>query len=175
LARRLQEVYENLPVPAGQAIGLALDALLARLHPLPLPGSRSLHRTAGLGLLLAGVGLNVWALAERRRRSAGHFQLERPEELVTDGPYAFTRHPMYVGWWFLRLGAGVSAGSGWVLATLPAEVLAEHPGVLREEAKLAELFGRTYPDYAEEVPRYLGLRSSLLHRGLRDGLLCRRG
>jgi len=157
LASRLKEVYENLPLPPSQATGLALDFLLARLRPLPLPGSRSLHRMAGQGLLLAGVGLNLWALAERQRRSAGPFALERPEELVTSGPYAITRHPMYVGWWLIRLGAGTLAGSSWVLATLPPEVLAEHRFVLREEAMLAELFGRSYPDYAEKVPRYLGL------------------
>ena len=156
-ARRLKGVYENLPLPLPVVAGLALDFLLDRLRPKPLPGSRSLHRLAGAGLLLAGVGLNLWALAERRRRSAGPFELERPEELVTSGPYAITRHPMYVGWWLIQLGAGTLAGSRWVLTTLPAELLVEHRGVLREEAMLAELFGRSYPDYAEKVPRYLGL------------------
>lgn len=171
LAGRLKGAYENLPLPLPVVAGLAVDALLARLHPLPLPGSRSLHRTAGLGLLLAGVGLNLWALAERRRHSAGPFELEQPEELVTSGPYAVTRHPMYVGWWLIQLGAGTAAGSAWVLATLPAEVLAEHPGVLREEAKLAERFGRTYPDYAEEVPRYLGIPVRYDRPRLRGGQL----
>ncbi|WLQ05030.1 methyltransferase family protein [Arthrobacter oryzae] len=157
LAGRLKKAYENLPLPLPVVAGLALDALLARRRPRPLPGSRSLHGVAGAGLLLAGVGLNIWALAERRRHSAGPFELERPEELVTSGPYAISRHPMYVGWWLIQLGAGTLAGSSWVLATLPAEILVEHPFVLGEEAKLAELFGRSYPDYAERVPRYLGL------------------
>ncbi|MDV8149684.1 isoprenylcysteine carboxylmethyltransferase family protein [Arthrobacter sp. B10-11] len=157
LAARLKGAYDNLPLPIPVVAGLAVDALLARRRPWPLPGSRSLHRVSGAGLLLAGVGLNVWAVAERRRRSAGPFELERPEELVTSGPYAFTRHPMYVGWWLIQLGAGTSAGSSWVLATLPAELLVEHHFVLGEEVKLAELFGRSYPDYAEKVPRYLGL------------------
>lgn len=58
-------------------------------------------RRAG-GLVVAGIGLNVWALAERRRRSAGQFELERPEDLLDTGPYAITRHPMYVGWWLIR-------------------------------------------------------------------------
>jgi protein-S-isoprenylcysteine O-methyltransferase Ste14 len=48
-------------------------------------------------------------------------------------------------------------GSAWALAALPPEVLAEHRGILREEAMLTEFFGRSYPDYAEKVPRYLGL------------------
>ena len=106
---------------------------------------------------MAGVGLNVWALAERRRHSAGPFELERPEELVASGPYALTRHPMYVGWWLIQLGAGTLAGSAWVLALLPAELLVEHRSILREEARLAELFPQSYPAYAQSVARYVGL------------------
>ena len=158
LARRLQEAYENLPLPAPTVAALALDLLLHRLRPMPLPGSRPLHRLAGGALLLAGVGLNLWALAERRRRSAGPFALEEPQELVTSGPYAVTRHPMYVGWWLIQLGAGTMAGSAWVLVTLPAELLVEHRYVVAEDNELAGLFGQSYAEYAARVPRYLGYR-----------------
>lgn len=169
---RWKELYENLPLPLPVLAALALDLLLDRLRPVPLPGSRSFHRTAGAGLVFAGVGLNLWALAERRRRSEGPFALERPEELVITGPYAITRHPMYVGWWFIQLGAGTLAGSSWVLATLPAEFLVEHRSVLGEEAMLAELFGRSYVEYAERVPRYFGFpvrAQDWSHWGTGDG------
>lgn len=154
----LRELYENLPLPPGQLTGLALDFVLDRIRPAPLPGSRSLHRLVGTGLVLAGVGMNLWALAERRRHSTESFALERPEELVTSGPYAVTRHPMYVGWWLIHLGAGILAGSSWVFATVPAAVLAEHHGVRNEEATMAGLFGQTYVDYAARVPRYVRFR-----------------
>lgn len=157
LAGRVKAAYDNLPLPAPVVAAMALDILLARLRPLPLPGPRSVHRLAGAGLMFAGAGLNAWALAERRRRSAGPFELERPEELVTTGPYAITRHPMYVGWWLIQIGAGTLAGSAWVLALLPAQLLVEHRFVLEEEAALADLFPQSYPDYAERVPRYVGL------------------
>ncbi|MDF2050887.1 isoprenylcysteine carboxylmethyltransferase family protein [Arthrobacter sp. Cr_A7] len=157
LAGRLKSSYDNLPLPAPVVAGMALDRLLARLRPLPLPGSRAVHTVAGAGLVIAGVGFNGWALAERRRHSAGRFELERPEDLVVTGPYAVTRHPMYVGWWLIQLGAGVLAGSSWVLALLPAELLVEHRFVVAEEAALAELFPQSYPGYAERVPRYVGL------------------
>ncbi|MFX1818507.1 isoprenylcysteine carboxylmethyltransferase family protein [Pseudarthrobacter sp. CC4] len=157
LAGRVRAVYENLPLPPAVVAAIALDALLARLRPLPLPGPRSVHRAAGTGLVVAGAGLNAWALAERRQRSAGPFDLEHPEDLVVTGPYAVTRHPMYVGWWLIQLGAGTMAGSAWVLALLPAELLVEHRFVLDEEATLAGLFPESYPAYAEKVPRYLGL------------------
>lgn len=157
LAGRMRAAYENLPLPAPVVAGMALDFLLARVRPLPLPGPRSLRRMAGAGLVVAGAGLNAWALAERRRHSAGPFELERPEELVASGPYALTRHPMYVGWWLIQLGAGTLAGSAWVLALLPAELLVEHRSILREEATLAELFPQSYPAYAQSVARYVGL------------------
>ena len=170
---RWKELYENLPLPLPIVAALALDLfLLDRLRPVPLPGPRSLRRMAGAGLVLAGVGLNLWALGERRRRTAGTFALERPEELVITGPYAITRHPMYVGWWLIQLGAGTWAGSSWVLATLPAELLVEHRFVLGEEAMLAELFGRSYLDYAERVPRYLRFpvqAQAWSHWGTEDG------
>ena len=150
----LRELYENLPLPPGQLTGLALDFILDWIRPATLPGSRSLHRLAGTGLVLAGIGLNLWALAERRRHSTEAFALERPEDLVTSGPYAVTRHPMYVGWWLIHLGTGILARSSWVFVTVPASVLAEHHGVLHEEAIMAGLFGQTYVDYAARVPRY---------------------
>ncbi|MDT0195752.1 isoprenylcysteine carboxylmethyltransferase family protein [Arthrobacter sp. AB6] len=157
LAGRVKAVYENLPLPAPVVAAMALDAALARLRPLPLPGPRSVHRMVGAGLVITGAGLNAWALAERRRRSAGPFELERPEDLVVTGPYAVTRHPMYVGWWIIQLGAGTMAGSAWVLALLPAELLGKHRFVLSEEDTLAGLFPESYPDYAQRVPRCLGL------------------
>ncbi|MFJ5957529.1 methyltransferase family protein [Paenarthrobacter sp. NPDC092416] len=117
-----------------------------------------MHSLVGSGLLLVGVGLNTWALVERHRGSAGSFDLERPSELVTRGPYAFSRHPMYVGWWLIHLGAGTLASSSWMLVTLPIATLVEHEGVLREEAALSELFGDSYTEYTERVPRYVALR-----------------
>lgn len=157
LARRAKAAYDNLPLPAPVVAAMVLDRLLARPRPLPLPGPRSLHRAAGAGLVCAGVALNAWALAERRRRSAGPFALEHPEELVTTGPYALTRHPMYVGWWLIELGTGTLSGSAWVFLTLPAQLPVEHRFVVAEEQTLAEQFPQAYPGYAERVPRYIGL------------------
>ncbi|MFJ6077114.1 alpha/beta fold hydrolase [Pseudarthrobacter sp. NPDC092419] len=164
LVGRVKAAYDNLPLPFPVVAAMAADLLLARLRPMPLPGSRALHRASGTALVIAGLGLNAWALAERRRNSPGPFALERPEELVTNGPYAFSRHPMYVGWWLIELGAGTLAGSAWVLVTMPAELLVEHPVVREEEATLAGLFGASYRDYAAKVPRYLG------HAGLPNPL-----
>jgi protein-S-isoprenylcysteine O-methyltransferase Ste14 len=158
LARRALAAYENLPLPAGSAVGVLAILVLERIRPAPLPGPRVLRRAAGVAALAAGGALNAWALAERRRRTSGEFQLEEPEAIVTTGPYAFSRHPMYFGWWLIHLGAGLLRGSAWVAATLPVAVVLEHVGgSMVEERELARRFGEEYDRYAERVPRYAGL------------------
>ena len=167
IAQRAIAIYQNLPLPAGSAVGIVAVLLLDRVRPAPLPGPRALERAAGAAALATGCALNVWALIERRRRTSGEFQLEQPESLVTTGPYAFSRHPMYTGWWLIHLGVGMLRGSAWVVATLPLAVLVEHfGGSVVEERELQRRFGAEYTRYAEGVSRYAG-RS--LRRATRAG------
>ncbi|WP_448002426.1 methyltransferase family protein [Agromyces bauzanensis] len=158
IVRRAKGVYDNLPLPAGSAVGVVLVLVLDRVRRAPMPGSRAAQRAAGAASIAAGFALNAWALVERRRRSTGDFQLEQPESLVSTGPYAFSRHPMYLGWWLIHLGVGVLRGTLWVAATLPVAVLVEHiGGSVAEERDLRARFGEEYERYAERVPRYAGL------------------
>lgn len=152
--RALGSLYRTTPLPPGQVVGLVLDAALDRLHPAPVQAPGTVRRTVGLGLALAGVGFTAWAVAERRRQTTGTFSLERPEGLVTTGPYAASRHPMYLGWWLIHSGVGIFRGSPWTLATLPAGILVEHFGTLSEEKMLRREFGQSYADYSDRVPRY---------------------
>ncbi|HET6671843.1 MAG TPA: isoprenylcysteine carboxylmethyltransferase family protein [Agromyces sp.] len=158
LLRKLKRRYENLPLPAGQAGGIVAVMVLERIRPAPIRGPAILRCTAGVIALAAGCALNAWALAERRRRTSGEFDLEHPQSLVTTGPYAMSRHPMYVGWWLIHLGSGLLRGSAWVAVTMPAAVLVEHAGVLAEERALDREFGAEFARYREEVPRYLAWR-----------------
>ena len=156
IAQRALAVYQNLPLPAGSAVGVVAVLVLDRVRPAPLPGPRALTRAAGASALAAGCALNVWALVERRRRTSGEFQLEQPESIVTTGPYAFSRHPMYLGWWLIHLGVGVLRASAWVAVTVPVAVLVEHfGGSVVEERELRRQFGAEYARYAERVPQYV--------------------
>ena len=148
-------LLRNVPLPAGQVIGLVALVLLDGLGAVRLPGPRVAHRLTGAVAICAGCALNVLALNERRRREGGEFDLEHPETLVTTGPYALTRHPMYVGWWIIHAGFGVFRGSAWILATLPISMLTEHHNVVAEERALVQTFGAAYTGYARLVPRYI--------------------
>jgi protein-S-isoprenylcysteine O-methyltransferase Ste14 len=146
----LSNAWGILPLPAEHAIGMGVGLLLHRQV-----GERRLPAFAGLvgrPLVAAGVALNVWAVAAR-----GGEPIEHATLLVTGGPQAWTRNPMYVGWTLLHVGVGLLARSPWVLVTWPVSFALVHRSVLHEERGLAQRFGRDFTEYRTRVPRYVGL------------------
>ncbi|MEV7603890.1 isoprenylcysteine carboxylmethyltransferase family protein [Paenarthrobacter sp. NPDC089322] len=157
-ALALKQEAGRIPLPPGQVLGLVIDAVLQRRYPTPPLPARGLRRALGTCIAVTGAGITVWAVVERRRHTTGSFVLGHPEELVTTGPYAASRHPMYLGWWLIHSGVALSGGSASALATLPAGILVEHMGALWEEKVLLKEFGQSYADYSARVPRYFGIR-----------------
>ena len=81
--------------------------------------------------------------------------IESPAKLLTTGPYARSRNPMYVGWTLLHLGISVAANSVWMISLLPAAIVFTHfVDVRREERILKAAFGDQYRAYQERVRRY---------------------
>ncbi len=139
----------NVPVPEPHLAGIATLMLLHALRPWALPGS--LHRRAGGSAIAVGAGVIAWAVA-----AAGQVDVEKPSRLVTAGPYAVSRNPMYAGWTLLHLGVGLNRGSAWTLATLPAASLLIHRAILAEETVLSDAFPADFEHYRATVHRYLG-------------------
>ena len=142
--------YDRLPLPEGNIAGIAVGLVLHWVRPRQ-DARRTSRRGLGWALVGAGVGVNTWAMSAH-----GPGDLERPTRLVTSGPYAYSRNPMYLGWHLIQLGVGVATGLGWVLATLPVAVAYTHRGIEHEETELARHFGPEFTGYRASVPRYLG-------------------
>ena len=139
----------NVPLPEASLTAIGIGVALHRVRPWTLPGPRLAHRVLG-GSLLAAAG---WMLV-RAVRTAGQVELERPAGLVTTGPYAVSRNPMYVGWTLLHLGAGLVARSGWMVTGVPVAAWWTHREVLREEDRLRDAFGEQYERYRRTTRRY---------------------
>ena len=78
-----------------------------------------------------------------------------PRALVTDGPYARSRNPMYVAVVAVVIGLALVYGSGAVLAYALVLAASFHRRVVRfEEPVLAGDFGGEYAAYRERVPRW---------------------
>jgi protein-S-isoprenylcysteine O-methyltransferase Ste14 len=88
-------------------------------------------------------------------RAAADVDLERPDQLVDSGPYAFGRNPMYVAWTVGYVGAALVAGTAWPLLLLPVVLGVTQVVVLREERSLERRFGAAYRSYKTSVRRYL--------------------
>jgi protein-S-isoprenylcysteine O-methyltransferase Ste14 len=78
-----------------------------------------------------------------------------PEHLVTTGPYAYTRNPMYLGHMIFLVGLALTLKS--VLGALIAVASAVwfQFRVRRDEKRLRERFGQAYIGYQERVKRWL--------------------
>ena len=75
--------------------------------------------------------------------------------LVEHGPYAFGRHPMYLGGAVALLGFGLAlASTAWMVAALLAFAVVDRWLVPAEEARLRRQYGGWYSDYAADVPRW---------------------
>ena len=76
-------------------------------------------RAAGLAVYVAGFALSLWAMAANRFFSpVVRVQAERGHEVVGGGPYAYVRHPGYVGVTLALTAEAVLLGSLWSLAPL---------------------------------------------------------
>jgi protein-S-isoprenylcysteine O-methyltransferase Ste14 len=105
----------------------------------------------GYILLAVGIALGTWAQAVNRFFEPGvRLQRERGQHVISNGPYAYVRHPGYVSAIVIFAGLALALGSWWAL--IPA-ALASGVLILRtswEDALLqAELEG--YADYAGHV------------------------
>lgn len=142
--------WSNVPVPEPHVAGLLVGTVLHLLRPVRAFEDRRLARPAGRGLIGIGLLTVGWAV-----RTAGAVDVEGPAELVTAGPYAFSRNPMYVGWTALYLGVALVVNSVWLFAVLPGVAGACHWIVRREERSLEREFGAAYRAYRRDVRRYL--------------------
>ncbi len=78
-----------------------------------------------------------------------------PDRLVTTGPFAYCRNPMYLGHVIFLLGLTLSLHS-WLAALITvATTVWFQFRVQRDERRLVERFGQPYVDYCARVKRWL--------------------
>jgi len=133
------------------AMGLACWGL-GSPHSIPAP-----WHWLGLLPLVAGLALAQAGKRLFRRRGTQVDTFAAPGTLVVDGPYRWTRNPMYLGMAAAALGAAVllhGAPSSFGLAALFA-VVADRWYVRHEERALEEAFGEAWRAYKRRVRRWV--------------------
>jgi hypothetical protein len=127
-----------------QLIGIALIALLSYAgHPTIW------SFWIGMPLVALGTAVRMWAAGV----------IFKNQVLATTGPYAYVRHPLYVGNILVLAGFGVASALWWAPPLFVAFLIFYYPTAIEyEDRKLRRIFGEQWSDWSVEVRALLPRR-----------------
>ncbi len=132
-------------------VGLGLNYL----WPLPfLP--QTIQYAFGFTIIALSGLLIGWVLREFSK-SKTSFDLRKPTtEIISTGPFRYSRHPTYVSLTILIFGIAIAVDSLWIFVmAIPAVLIVHYFVILREEAYLDRKFGDEYQRYKAAVRRWI--------------------
>ena len=110
----------------------------------------------GLPLVVVGILLLAWAIRTMVRAGEDP-DPERPTTaIVANGPYAFSRNPIYVSFNAVYVGIALVANTLWPIIFLPVGIaLLFYRVIAREEGYLERVVGDEYLKYKARVRRWV--------------------
>ena len=149
---------------------LFLGVILWRPLPIHLPTLLQLGMSIiGAAIFLACLGLYLWGLrtlGENFNASSGFgVRLHQAHRLVTNGPYNYIRHPMYmavilVGW------GGLMLYRNWTMLLFTIIMHGLIVRAKREDQALSQTFGRQWELYKKRVPGWIPHMKSIFQKNL---------
>ena len=100
----------------------------------------------GATFVLLGIGFAVYARFYLGRNWGIPMSRKEEPELVTRGPYAFVRHPIYTGIILAMLGSAIGESAVWTVLLVVFAPFFIY-SARREEQLMCEQFPAQYPDY----------------------------
>ena len=144
--------------PGVIVVGCLLLSVLAR-HAWHLnldAESLSALRYIGLAFVFIGVATLVFAYGSMARAKTTIDPRLQSSKIVTSGIYAYSRNPIYLGWFLLVAGRSLMTASVLALLVAVMMLLLLYWAVIVEEEKYLERkFGEEYRTYKRSVRRWL--------------------
>lgn len=135
---------------------LLLGVLMHFLVPLPVALPSLAARVLGVAVLAASAFLARRAEAAMRRAGTNVRPDKPTTALATDGPFRYSRNPLYLATTGLYVGVALLIPAIWPLLLLMPLLFVLHWGVIaREERYLGAKFGAPYDAYRARVRRWL--------------------
>ena len=131
--------YPRLVAGAGAFLGIGI----AMLEPAEV--SSGLYLISLLSII-GGTVLAVWATLTLARSIS---IMPEARRLITSGPYAFVRHPLYIGEFFVLFGIALQHLMPWALLLLGVQCVFQFERMKIEEDVLA----RAFPNYEGYITR----------------------
>lgn len=106
--------------------------------------------------IIFGIFLNIWADKLFKQHKTTENPFKPPSSLVISGPFKISRHPMYLGMFFVLLGIAIILGS-IISFTFPITfvILMEMMFIPFEEEQMEKNFKKEYTSYKKKVRRWV--------------------
>jgi len=148
-----------LPLPVAAAI------LTLRIGQAP-PSSTLI--AAGIVITALGEAVRLWGV--RHIGAVSRTRSDRLGPLVTTGPFAHVRNPLYIGNIALWIGFALTAQLVWLAAVAAVLLALEYHAIVRWEERLLEArVGDAYREYSSRVPRWVPRTADSGRTGLQRG------
>jgi protein-S-isoprenylcysteine O-methyltransferase Ste14 len=116
--------------------------VVPRLHWIPI---------AALALTVAGCAFAIWARLMLGRNWSGRATVKEGHELITSGPYALARHPIYTGILCAVAGTALAVGQWRGVVAFFVILFALLIKMSQEERLMMQTFPDSYPLYRQRV------------------------
>jgi len=112
--------------------------------------SNHIVEATSLFLFFIGLLIAVWARISLSENWGMPMAKKQNPELVTSGPYAYIRHPIYTGMLMMVLGSFLGFNIYWVIVFVVASVYFIYSAIAEEKLMMQE-FPKAYPSYKQKT------------------------
>lgn len=139
--------------PMFYGISILSAILLGRYFPVDyLVNQPWILKVAGGFMIGAAVSIDLWALLTLRDRHTTVLPNRCATHLVTQGPFRFSRNPIYLGYTLMTVGLGLLTQNAWFLVLAPLAVALTYVIAIRaEENHLLARFGIDFEQYRRQT------------------------
>ena len=114
------------------------------------------YRYVGVAVFIFGLSITFYSFYLFKKNKTPILPGRKPMFVVMEGPYKFTRNPMYSGVTLALLGASLYLGNLLsFLSPIIFFLIMNYYFVPFEEKLLESLFGKKYLDYKKKIRRWL--------------------
>ena len=149
----------KFPPPVVAILTIVIGYLLGRFYPImddflvPAPAR---YWAGGAIVLISGLVLGWWPVRMFTRTDQDVKPWTPTPRIVVDGPYRYTRNPMYLMMLLVCFGFSIILDEAWVFVLTPVCAITIYLTAIRhEEAYLERKFGDSYVQYKKSVRRWI--------------------
>lgn len=147
------------PWPPLLYIGACVIALLLDDYVVTAPlidPKGPLALIAGAMIAAGAIAIDLWAIHTLMWHCTPLNMNQSHRHLITDGPYRYSRNPIYLGLTLLMVASGLILGNGWLMIAAPvAAILTTLIAIRYEELNLLMRFGVDFERYCRRTRRWI--------------------